>query len=173
VATLLCDPAAHEPLEPARWSDEGARTAIASIVERTLTAGGEDADLSLWTEDAGVAWALDALGADSGGVDLHDRYLEQLDGAAAPGLMQGETGVLLVSWRLEPTDAKADRLYEHVERLRRPLLRRGHAGAQSFRDRAAEEGRIGDDLSPAARLRFIRPPASAALRKRANGPKPG
>jgi hypothetical protein len=61
----------------------------------------------------------------------------------------------------------------HVDRLRRPLLRRGHAGAQSFLDRAADEGRIGDDLSPAARLRLIRPPASAELRKRVNAPKPG
>jgi hypothetical protein len=114
VATLLYDPAAHEPLEPARWSDEGARTAIASIVERTLTARGEDSDLSVWTGEAGVLWALDALAAGSGGGDLHDRYLEQLDGPTAPGLMQGETGVLLISWRLAPTDAKADRLFELV-----------------------------------------------------------
>lgn len=44
----------------------------------------------------------------------------------------------------------------HAERLRRPLLRRGHAGAQSFLDRAAQESRVGEDgLSPAARLRSL------------------
>lgn len=54
---------------------------------------------------------------------------------------------------------------QHAERLRRPLLRRGHAGPRSFLDVAAEENRIGDDLSPAATLRLIPRPVATPVRR--------
>ena len=41
-------------------------------------------------------------------------YRSQPGAGASPGLMQGEVGVLLVSWKLEPTPEKEERLLELV-----------------------------------------------------------
>jgi hypothetical protein len=117
---LLFDPAEHEPLTTSTWDEVGVRAAIERIVERAVAACEPGRflrpghDLSTWTGAAGVLWALHHLGADLGELGLHDAYAAEPREPRA-GLMTGETGVLLVSWRLAPDDAKASRLYELVE----------------------------------------------------------
>jgi len=101
----LFDPDQHEPLTDSRWDEARAEEAVARMAARAAPA---DDDLSLWTGAAGVLWALDRLGAEV------DASLLTLD-ALSPGLMTGETGILLVSWRLAPTEDKAARLFELVE----------------------------------------------------------
>jgi hypothetical protein len=110
----LFDPAAHEPLTTARWSERRARDAVERIVADAAGALGPGRlgdDRSLWAGAAGVLWALDRLGAGIGEAGLYDGYDEDPEAAArGPGLMTGETGVLLVSWRLAATAAKEERL---------------------------------------------------------------
>jgi hypothetical protein len=130
-AASLFDPAAHEPQAGTRWDETRARAGVERIVEAAL-AGYEpgarwprspldeygrptERDRSLWLGAAGVLWALDRLGARPGEGGLYERYLEAPDVPGSAGLMNGETGVLLVSWRLAPTEAKAARLFELVE----------------------------------------------------------
>ena len=105
---VLFDPAQHEQLTDTAWDEARVREGIARIVERARDRFVPGDDPSLWTGTAGVAWALDRLGA---------RVVEELPVPAdlTPGLMTGEAGVLLVSWRLAPTEAKAERLRELVE----------------------------------------------------------
>ena len=104
----LFDPAQHEQLTDTAWDEARVRDGIARIVETARERFAPGDDPSLWTGSAGVLWALDRLGA---GVD------EELNvpPGLAPGLMTGEAGVLLVSWRLAPTEAKAERLRRLVE----------------------------------------------------------
>jgi hypothetical protein len=105
----LFDPAQHEPLESGPWDDARARAAIERIAAEVAAAFDPARDdRSLWTGAAGVLWALERLGHGIGGAGL--------DGSAgaAPGLMTGETGTLLVSWRLDPTPEKEERLHELV-----------------------------------------------------------
>ena len=45
---------------------------------------------------------------------LLERYRLRPEAAVSPGPMTGETGITLVSWRLAPSDEKADRLFELV-----------------------------------------------------------
>jgi hypothetical protein len=124
---VLFDPAEHEPLTASRWGEARVRAGIDRIVETALDAyepgsfwprddGGPsaDRDRSLWTGAAGVLWALDRLGAGLGEGGLHESHVTEADGPGRAGLMTGEAGVLLVSWRLYPTEAKASRLYELV-----------------------------------------------------------
>lgn len=76
-------------------------------------------DLSAWIGAAGVLWALDRLGhglGEAGIGALHDR---RPDVPGSVGLMNGETGVQLVSWRLDPQRKTADRLFELVSGNRR------------------------------------------------------
>ncbi len=126
----LFDPAAHEPLTSSRWDDERARMGIDGILARTLEAleparfwprsahddygRPVDRDRALWIGAAGVLWALDRLGAGLGEQCVYERYLAEPDLPGSIGLMNGETGVLLVSWRLDPTQEKEDRLHELV-----------------------------------------------------------
>jgi hypothetical protein len=106
----LFDPAEHEPLVKAAWDDDRARAAIGRIATNAAAAvePGQMEDHSLWTGAAGIAWALERLGHGLGAAVLEAAT------DAAPGLMTGETGTLLVSWRLEPTREKEDRLHELV-----------------------------------------------------------
>jgi hypothetical protein len=104
----LFDPAQHEPLTESPWDEARAREAIARIVDGARDGFEPADDPSLWTGAAGVLWALHELGVDGPGE-------ERLGATESSGLMTGETGVLLVSWRLAPTEAKAARLWELVE----------------------------------------------------------
>ncbi len=126
----LFDPAEHVPLTASPWDERRAGCGIELILERARTAleperfwprsafddygRPTDRDRALWIGAAGVLWALDRLGAGVGECGVYESYLEQPDRPGSRGLMNGETGVLLVSWRLEPTPAKEERLHELV-----------------------------------------------------------
>lgn len=129
--TSLFDPAEHEPLTESAWDEARVRAAVERIVETTRAAYEPgrfwprsplddyglpaERDRSLWIGAAGVLWALDRLGAGQGESGLYESYLADPDIPGSTGLMMGETGVLLVSWHLAPTESKASRLYELVE----------------------------------------------------------
>jgi Lanthionine synthetase C-like protein len=126
----LFDPGEHEPLTESRWDERRVRVAIERIVAQTVDAyePGKfwprsplddyglpvERDRSLWIGAAGVLWALDRLGAGIGECGVYDAYRSRPDVPDSPGLMMGETGVLLVSWRLRPTREKEERLHELV-----------------------------------------------------------
>jgi hypothetical protein len=126
----LFDPTEHEPLTAARWDEQRVRQAVDRIISRTVEAYepgrfwprspldeyglGVERDRSLWVGAAGVLWALNRLGAGMGECGLEQAYRDRPDVPGSPGLMTGEAGVLLVSWRLQPTAAKEDRLFELV-----------------------------------------------------------
>jgi hypothetical protein len=128
---MLWDPAAHEPLVQDAWDEVRTRAAIRAIV-----AGAEDAYDDGWPphpDDAGPgdpgpwgglylggAGVVDALRrlAERGFVELRRDYLPYVDTlepeSAGPSLLMGETGVLLVRHRLEPSAATLGRLRELV-----------------------------------------------------------
>ena len=110
-AMALYDPSEHEPLTHG-WSRGACPRGRRRIVDEAVDAHRDDGHwsggLSFWTGAAGMLWALDRLGAGLGEAGLLDAH-ERLAGAA-PGLMQGETGVLLVSRRLAPSAENDDRL---------------------------------------------------------------
>lgn len=126
----LFDAREHESLALSSWDETRARAAVDGIASRTANAFERGLfwprspldeyglpvprDLSLWIGAAGVLWALDRLGAGIGECSVYDAYLNQPDVTDSPGLMMGETGVLLVSWRLQPTREKEERLFELV-----------------------------------------------------------
>jgi hypothetical protein len=126
----LFDPAEHEPVTGSGWDEGRAREAIERIVAGTTDAYTpgrfwprnpldelgipSNRDLSLYIGAAGILWALDRLGAGIGEAGLYESYLLEPDIPDSPGLLMGETGVLLVSWRLAPTGDKEERLYELV-----------------------------------------------------------
>jgi len=131
----LFDPGNHEPLTRSAWDETRVRNAIEQIVASTLEAleprrfwprseeddygRAAERDRALWIGATGVLLALERLGAGVGEAGLYEAYLEQPDIPGSIGLMNGETGVLLVSWRLAPTQAMEDRLLELVtENLR-------------------------------------------------------
>ncbi|HET9719168.1 MAG TPA: LanC-like protein [Solirubrobacteraceae bacterium] len=62
-----------------------------------------------------MLWALDQLGAGIGEAGLYERYLEDPDFPDSAGLMMGELGIVLVSWKLAPSRAKEERMAELVE----------------------------------------------------------
>lgn len=72
-------------------------------------------DKGLWIGAAGVLWALDRLGVGIGEANVYDLYLEDPDFPGSAGLMMGELGVALVSWKLAPTGAKEQRMAELVQ----------------------------------------------------------
>ncbi len=110
-AMPLYDPSEHEPMTATGWSEERAREAIGWIVDEAVDAHTDDghwgAGLSFWTGAAGMLWALDRLGAELGEAGLSSGPDDSLRGA---GLMQGASGVLLVSRRLAPSAETDDRL---------------------------------------------------------------
>ena len=126
----LVDPADHEPLTSSPLDENRVRGAIDAIVDETRDAlepgrfwprserdelgRASDRDRGLWIGAAGVLWALDRLGAGVGEQGIYRSYLEQPDHPGSIGLMNGETGALLVSWKLDPTPDKEERLLELV-----------------------------------------------------------
>jgi hypothetical protein len=97
-------------------------------VDVDVDGGGVDVYLThgVWSGAAGVLWALHhlaAVGAVALGRDyapvaagLHDDYVRQAGGPtpAVPGLLVGESGILLVAELMEPDPARADRLLDAV-----------------------------------------------------------
>jgi hypothetical protein len=126
----LFDPAEHEPLTTSPWDEGRLRAGIDRIVDEAAEAyepGGfwprspldeyglpAERDSSLWIGAAGVLWALESLGRGIGECGVYDSYLAQPDVPGSMGLMMGETGVLLLSWRLAATSSKEERLFELV-----------------------------------------------------------
>ncbi len=124
----LFDAAMHEPVSETRWDAARAEEVADRIAFDTAAAWERDGvglhrqlaqqtpelDYSFWTGAAGVLWALERLGHGVGEAELLALYQAQGGGADSPGLMHGEVGVLLVSWKLEPTPAKEDRLLDLV-----------------------------------------------------------
>jgi len=127
----LFDPDAHERLSRSGWDERRARSTIEQIVAGTIEAyepgrfwprhpldesgSASGRDKGLWIGAAGVLWALDCLGAGIGEAGVYDVYLSDPEFPGSTGLMRGEVGVLLVSWKLAPTAAKEQRLFELVE----------------------------------------------------------
>jgi hypothetical protein len=127
----LFNPVDHEALAPSAWDERAARAVIEQVITRAVEAfapgrfwprhpsdeyGSPAAqDKGLWIGAAGVLWALDRLGVGLGEADVYGAYLDDPDFPGSTGLMMGEVGVLLVSWKLAPTDAKEQRLFERVE----------------------------------------------------------
>ena len=128
---MLWAPDAHEPLVQEAWDDDRARAAI-----REIAADAEDAFADGWpahpadvdADDpgpwgglylggAGVVDGLRRL-AQRGLVELQRDYLPYLEHVApdlaGPGLMLGETGILLVRHRLDPSSTNLERLRELV-----------------------------------------------------------
>jgi Lanthionine synthetase C-like protein len=128
---VLWDPAAHEPLTDAPWDEQRVRETIRRIArdaEEAFADGwpahprdGEPGDPGPWASlYLGGAGVVDALRRLQGRnlVELRREYLPYLErlepDACSPGLMGGETGVLLVRHRLSPSAATRDRLRELV-----------------------------------------------------------
>lgn len=127
----LFDPSDHAPLTRSPWDEDSIRLALDEILDETRDAlepahfwprskrdevgRASDRDRGLWVGAAGVLWALDYLGAGVGEQGIYESYLEQPDHPGSIGLMNGETGVLLVSWKLDPTPEKEERLLELVK----------------------------------------------------------
>lgn len=123
----LFDATAHEPLTAAAWDATRAQEAADRIASDTAHACrlngswpnssdrvADEADYSFWTGAAGIRWALARLGHDAGEGGLLDGYWSLSDRGGSPGLMHGQVGVLLVSWKLEPTADKERRLFDLV-----------------------------------------------------------
>jgi hypothetical protein len=113
------DPAAHEPLTETGWDEGRAEEAVAGIVADAEASLVDDAWpnhpldedpgeplqpglASLYLGAAGIVWALHRLGSSLDLAALADaavrRYRAEPDlGEAAPGLLLGESGILLVA----------------------------------------------------------------------------
>ena len=141
---MLFDPAAHEPLTQAAWSETSVREAVAAIAADAETAFDPERlwpphpmdDLeeskqltALYLGAAGVVWALDRLervGAVELARDWTDvaaslptRYAADPDlaeevGGRIPSLMLGEAGVLVVAHGFAPTLELEQRLLDVV-----------------------------------------------------------
>jgi hypothetical protein len=124
----LFDAAMHEPVSETRWDAARAEEVADRIASDTAAACTQDGswpphpldgvadepDYSFWTGAAGIRWALARLGHDVEEGGLLAGYRSLPDADEWLGLMHGEVGVLLVSWKLEPTPAKEDRLLDLV-----------------------------------------------------------
>ncbi len=126
----LFDRTEHESPTSSPWDENRVRCGIDRIVDETLDAlepgrfwprselddygRPVERDRALWIGATGVLWALERLGAGVGEQSVYESYLEQPDIPGSTGLMNGETGVLLVSWRLAPTPEKEERLLQLV-----------------------------------------------------------
>lgn len=127
----LFDPGAHERVTQSRWDEQRARLTIERIVARTVHAyepgrfwprhplddydSPSARDKGLWIGAAGVLWALDRLGAGIGEANVYDGYLNDPETPGSTGLMMGELGVVLISWKLAPTADKEHRIAELVQ----------------------------------------------------------
>jgi hypothetical protein len=126
----LWSPEAHEEPAGAAWDDARARQTVAAIccdaeaafdAERLWPAHPLDGEVepgelkTLYLGAAGMVWALDRLAR--AGVHAPARDWAEVAVALAadteslpPSLLVGSTGILLVSWLLEPSAETADRL---------------------------------------------------------------
>ncbi len=138
---MLYDPALHERLTERSWDEAWVRDAIARIVSDAVRAydpetfwpanewDGYDAPLpltDLYCGAAGVVWALDELDAPfdlrAAGARTLERFLDApqaltplpLPEQRASSLLVGETGVVLVAWRVGADDRLEERLLELV-----------------------------------------------------------
>ena len=119
---MLFRPEAFEPLTDTPWSEGRVRDAIAAIVRDTEAAYDPDRlwddELDLFAGAAGVVFALDALrrrGSAEVRINLAEAALRMLElwrerARHELGLLGGESGMLVVAWRLTRDPALADRL---------------------------------------------------------------
>ena len=130
-ARSLYDPNEHGALAGAIWDEQRVRPTVDEIVERTRDGFVPDrfwprhqldeygsaavADKTFWIGAAGVLWAIDRLGAGLGEAGLYEAYLTDPEFPGSTGLMMGETGVALVSWKLAPNARTEERLFALVE----------------------------------------------------------
>ena len=124
----LFDATMHEPRTTIPWDAARVEEVADRIASDTAAAcerdgswppdppdGVADApDYSFWTGAAGIRWALARLGHDVDEGGLLAGYHSLSDAGEWPGLMHGEVGVLLVSWKLEPTPEKEERLFHLI-----------------------------------------------------------
>ena len=140
---MLFESERHEAVLGVDWDAARARAAMAAIVGETEDALGygitwpwhpldegrtpEPPHKSLYLGASGTLWALWYLqraGAATLRISppdligrIHETYLAQPDtGAVVPSYFLGETGILLVQWRLAGSREVADRLYEAIAR---------------------------------------------------------
>ena len=124
----LVDATMHEPRSTTPWDAARVEEVADRIASDTAAARDRDGswprhpldgpadehDDSFWTGAAGILWALARLGHGVGEGGLLAGYRSLPDADEWPGLMHGEVGVLLVSWKLEPTPEKEKRLFDLV-----------------------------------------------------------
>ena len=117
------EPRTTTPWDPARVEEVADRIASDTAVARgldgfwprhPLDGPADERDASFWTGTAGILWALARQDHGLGEGCVLAGYRSQPGAGGPPGLMQGEVGVLLVSWKLEPTPEKEERLLELV-----------------------------------------------------------
>jgi hypothetical protein len=130
---VLFTPEVHEPLTGRGWDEEWVRERIETIADDTEASVGADGlwpehpldyeedkpgRLGLYLGAAGIAWGLAQLGRPRPDLvhDLHRRYLDTPDWpGVVPGYLCGEAGILLVSYRLAPSDETAGLLARTIE----------------------------------------------------------
>ena len=124
----LFDATMHEPRTTIPWDAARVEEVADRIASDTAAACERDGswppdpldgvadepDYSFWTGAAGIRWALARLGHDVDEGGLLAGYHSLSDAGEWPGLMHGEVGVLLVSWKLEPTPEKEERLFHLI-----------------------------------------------------------
>lgn len=141
----MYEPARHVPVRPDPWDPAAAESAMHEIVEDALARfdperfwpahplddGVADGATTLYFGAAGAIWALDHLRAGRDFAPALPRLLAA-NGAEYAGmgwypdhasLLMGDIGVLLLTMRLAPEAALADRLYARIEStLKLPVL---------------------------------------------------
>jgi len=143
----LFDPDRHEPLDVTPWDANVAAQAIHTIVVDVMDAtrdglwpshpqeDGAPGDCpTLFRGAAGILWALSYL-ADEGVIPMDERiprWISALPGRYAaqpyggdvvPSYFLGESGILLLNLRMQPSRDLADRLFASVERnIHNPAL---------------------------------------------------
>ena len=140
----MYEEARHEPLIEAEWNQELALEAIDRIVGETharfdpqklwpihpldkFTDTPTEPFRMLYFGAAGVIWALDYLnvvGATAMKLDYANSLVDlaaknradmKLRGPQTNSYLMGDVGILLVQWRLSPSDALADQIFQAVE----------------------------------------------------------
>src|SRR4051812_43866354 len=124
----LFDATMHEPVTSTPWDAARAKEVADRIASDTAATSKRDGswplhsldgvnnerDYAFWTGAAGIRWALARLGREPEEGGLLAGYHSVSDAGESPSLMHGEVGVLLVSWKLEPTAEKEARLFDLV-----------------------------------------------------------
>jgi hypothetical protein len=129
---MLFTPESHEPLTDRVWDEAWVRERIEAIADDAERTVGDDglwpahpldheaarpAWRAIYLGAAGTAWGLGRLGRPRPDLvrDLHRGYLEDPDWpGVVPGYLAGESGILLVSYVLEPSDETASQLARAV-----------------------------------------------------------